>query len=149
MRRVYLTFAIVLTASACLAQIQQPGYPAAATLAAQQPSTGSQGRASVSTGDKTIVGCVAIGGNGYVINTDDGSTFPLRSMTDLSPYVGKKVQIHATWTATGVHLAGPIEGSSGATPTAGGGGAKTANDFAGDIHLQLQGKVMGDCLGKK
>jgi hypothetical protein len=148
MRRVYLTFAIVLTASACLAQIQQPKQHAAATVAAQEPSTDSQGRASVSAGDRTIVGCVAMGAPGYVLKTDDGNTFPLRSMTDMAPYVGKKVQIHATWRATGIHLAGPIEGTSGATPAAGG-GPKTASDFAGDLHLQLQGKVIGDCLGKK
>jgi len=149
MRRVYLTFAIVLGATACLAQIQQPNQAAAATAAAvQEPSTGSQERASVSRGDRTVVGCVAMGAPGYVLKTDDGSTFPLRSMTDLAPYVGKKVQIHATWTATGVHVAGPIEGTSDATPAAGA-GTKTAADFAGDIHLQLQGKVIGDCLGNK
>jgi hypothetical protein len=146
MRRAYLTFSIVLTAGACLAQIQQPNHPAVATMAAAQ--AGSQERASVSKGDRTIVGCVAMGGAGYVINTDDGNTFPLRAATDLAPYVGKKVQIHATWTATGVHLAGPIEGTSGATPAAGG-GAQSPSEFAGDIHLQLQGKVIGDCLGKK
>jgi hypothetical protein len=146
MRRVYLTFAVVLAATACLAQIQQPNQSALATVGAAQ--AGSQERASVSSGDRTIVGCVAIGAPGYVLKTDDGSTFPLRSITDLAPYVGKKVQIHATWTATGVHVAGPIEGTSGATPAAGG-GTKTASDFAGDIHLQLQGKVLGDCLGKK
>jgi hypothetical protein len=145
MRRVYLIIAIALTTTACLAQVQQPNQPALATVAAQ---AGSQERASVSSGDRTIVGCVAMGAPGYVLKTDDGSTFPLRSMTDLAPYVGKKVQIHATWTATGVHVAGPIEGTSGATP-AGATGTKTAADFAGDIHLQLQGKVLGDCLGKK
>jgi hypothetical protein len=89
-----------------------------------------------------------MGAPGYVLNTEDGTTLPLRSMSDLSSYVGKKVQIHATWTATGVNVAGPIESSSTAA-AAPKGGPSTAQEFAGDIHLKLTGKVIGDCLGKK
>jgi hypothetical protein len=120
---------------------------AAACLAAQEPS-GSREGASVSSGNRTVVGCVAQGGAGYVLRSDDGNTFPLRSMVDLSPYMGKKVQIQASWTATGVHVAGPLEtpeGSAAAPAT----NAKTAQDFAGNIRLSFKGKVLGDCLGKK
>jgi hypothetical protein len=121
---------------------------AAACLAAQEPSGSRQG-ANVSSGNRTIVGCVAQGGSGYVIRTDNGDTFPLRSMTDLSAYMGKKVQIQVAWTATGVHVAEPLEGGqTSAAPAAG--GTKTAQEFAGDIRLRLKGKVLGDCLeGKK
>lgn len=131
MRRVCLILATISFAAVC--------------LAAQEPA--SRQGASVSSGNKTIVGCVAQSGNGYVIRTDDGNTFPLRSMTDLSAYMGKKVQIQANWTATGVHVAGPLEEETpaAAPPT----GPKTGQEFAGDIHLRLKGKVIGDCLGKK
>jgi hypothetical protein len=118
---------------------------AAACLAAQEPA--SRQGASVSSGNRTIVGCVAQGANGYVIKTDDGNTFPLRSMTDLSAYMGKKVQIQANWTATGVHVAGPLETDTPESAPAT--GTKTGQEFAGDIHLRLKGKVVGDCLGKK
>jgi hypothetical protein len=132
MRRISLTLTTILIAAAC--------------LAAQEPA--SRQGAAVSSGNKTIVGCVAQGSSGFVIKTDDGNTFPLRSMTDLSGYMGKKVQIQANWTATGVHVAGPLE--SPETPaTAPGTGGSTGQEFAGDIHLRLKGKVIGDCLGKK
>ena len=134
MRRVYLIFAMA--------------FVAAAVASAQQSSTGSREGASVSSGNRTIVGCVAMGAPGYVLKTEDGTTLPLRSMTDLSSYLGKKVQIQATWTARGVHVAEPLE--SAATPAAAPAtGAKTEQEFAGDIHLQLKGKVIGDCLGNK
>lgn len=134
MRRVCLTFATLLIAAAC--------------AVTQEPS--SQGRASVSQGDRTITGCVAMGASGYVLNTDEGRTLPLRAGGDLSSYVGKKVQIHATWTATGVRVAGPLETEeAGAAPAAPAGGKQTGQAFAGDVRLKFQGKVVGDCLGKK
>jgi hypothetical protein len=73
---------------------------------------------------------------------------PLRSGSDLAAYVGKKVEINANWTATGVHVAGPIEGAQGAA-AAPGTGSKTAADFAGDVRVKFRGRVLGDCLGKK
>jgi hypothetical protein len=150
MRRVYLTFAIVLAATACLAQIQQPNRQATTTVAAvQEPSAGSRARASVSSGERTLVGCVAIGApSGYVLKTDDGNTVNLRNVgSDLSAYVGKRVEIHATWDASGVVMSTPLETASGAA--APGAGGKPATDFAGDLHLRFKGKVVGDCLGKK
>lgn len=134
MRRVCFTVGTIVIAAAC--------------LAAQEPAGSRQG-ASVSSGNRTIVGCVAMGAPGYVLKTDDGNTLPLRSMSDLSAYMGKRVQIQATWTATGVHVAGPLETAEtqGTAPSAGNG--KTAQEFAGDIRLQLKGKVIGDCVGKQ
>jgi hypothetical protein len=134
MRRVCLTFAIIVIAAAC--------------AAAQEPGGAQQQGASVTSGSRTITGCVAIGSPGYVIKTEDGTTFPLRSGTDLGAYVGKKVEINTNWTATGVHVAGPTEGAqtSAAAP---GTGPKTAADFAGDLRVRFRGKVLGDCLGKK
>jgi hypothetical protein len=120
----------------------------AASLAAQEPSGSRQG-AAVSSGNKTIVGCVAQGGNGYVVKTDDGNTFPLRSMFDLAPYMGKKIQIQASWTASGVHVAEPLETAETPAGAPAAGGPKKAQDFAGDIHLRFKGKVLGDCLEKK
>ncbi len=131
MRRVCLTFATLLIAACAVAQ--EPG--------------GTRQGASVQSGTRTIVGCVAMGAPGYVLKTEDGTTLPLRSGSDLSSYVGKKVQINASWTATGVHVAGPVEGAEtpGAAPAA---GPKTAQDFAGDIRVTFRGKVLGDCVGK-
>src|SRR5260370_8336316 len=117
MGRGYLALGIGVGGTACLAQIQQPNQAAASRVAAvQEPSTGSQERASVSRGDRTVVGCVAMGAPGYVLKTDDGSTFPLRSITDLAPYVGNKVQIHPTWTAPGAPVPPPLHGTRAAPP---------------------------------
>ena len=133
MRRVCLMFAALLIAAAC-AVAQEPG--------------GSRQGANVQSGNRTITGCVAMGAPGYVLRTEDGTTLPLRSGSDLAAYVGKKVQINATWTATGVHVAGPVESTEGAAapPAA---GPQTAQDLAGDIRVRFRGKVLGDCLGKK
>jgi hypothetical protein len=151
MRRVYWTI-LVLLASACLAQTQQPNQLASASgVAMQEPATGEQGRAAVATGERTIVGCVAIAapGPGYVLNTADGKAFQLRGATDLSPYIGKKVQIHASWTSKGIHVAAPMESGEAAPAAAGAGGTPTSQEFAGSLQLQFRGKVLGDCLGKK
>ncbi len=133
MRRACLTFATLLLAAAC--------------VAAQEPA--SRQGASVQSGTRTITGCVAIGAPGYVLQTEEGTTLPLRSVSDLSSYVGKKVQIEATWTATGVHVAGPVEEAAQAAAPAPGAGPKAAQEFAGDIRLKFKGKVIGDCLTKK
>jgi hypothetical protein len=155
MRGVYWTLSVVLIATACLAQTQQPNQLASAAGATmQEPSGGTRGQASVATGERTVVGCVAIAspGPGYILKTEDGRTLNLRgAATDLAPYMGKKVQIRVNWTTRGVHVASPLE--SGATPAAPAAapteGTSTGQQFAGDVHLEFQGKVLGDCLGKK
>jgi hypothetical protein len=62
--------------------------------------------------------------------------------------MGKKVQIQASWTSRGVHVASPGETQDGsaAAPAA---GAQPEQKFAGDLHVEFQGKVLGDCVGKK
>ena len=109
-----------------------------------------QGRAAVSKGDKTVTGCVAQGDTGYVLRLDNGRTYPIRSGSDLSSFMGKKVQMHVTWEQTGVTMATPVEQD---TPTATGGSAPSADmqhEFAGNLNLKITGKVLGDCLpGKK
>jgi len=153
MRGVYWTLSLVLIGTVCLAQAQQPSQLASASgIVIQEPSTDQRGSASVATGERTVVGCVTIAapGPGYVLKADDGRTIQLRGgTTDLSPYMGKKVQIHTTWTSRGIHVAAPVEGLQTAT-TAPGAGAQTSQEFAGSLQLQFKGKVLGDCLpGKK
>lgn len=157
MRGVYWTLSLVLIGIVCLAQAQQPSQLASASgatmqePATQQPSTGTRGQASVATGERTVIGCVTIAapGPGYVLKSDDGRTIQLRGgTTDLAPYMGKKVQIHTSWTSKGIHVAAPVEGpETSAAATAG--GAQTSQEFAGSLQLQFRGKVLGDCLGKK
>lgn len=131
MRKVHLILALALISSISLAQTRQ--------------------RATVSNGEKTVVGCVAMDAGGYALKTADGRSIPLRGGRDLSGYVGKQVQIHATWEETGVTMAAPSDNVASAA--GGGEAAGTAPDtkqaFAGDIHLKLKGQVIGDCLGKK
>ncbi len=154
MRGIYWILSLVLIATVCLAQTQQPKQLASAAGAtmqepsSQQPSSGTREQASVATGERTVVGCVAQGSTGWVLTTDDGRTLNLRgAASDLSPYMGKKVQIHTNWTTRGVHVASPLE--TGETPAAApAAGAKTAQEFAGDVHMQFTGKVLGDCLGE-
>jgi hypothetical protein len=150
MRGVYWTLSVVLIATACLAQTQQPNQLASAAGATtQEPSGGTRGQSSVATGERTVVGCVAQGASGYVLKAEDGRALNLRgAATDLAPYMGKKVQIHVNWTTRGVHVASPLE--TGTTPAvAPAGGGTASQQFAGDVHLEFQGKVLGDCLGKK
>lgn len=152
MRGVYCTLLVVLIATVCLAQTQQPNQLASTNgPAIQEPSTGEHGRATVATGERTVVGCVAIAapGPGYVLKTDDGRTVPLRGASDLAPYLGKKVQIQTSWTSRGIHVAAPMENREASAAAAPGGGAQAAPEFAGDLHLEFKGKVIGDCLGKK
>jgi len=110
-----------------------------------------QGRAAVSKGSKTVTGCVAQGDTGYVLRLDNGKTYPIRSGSDLSSFMGKKVEMNVTWEQTGVTMATPVEQDT--TPTAAGASAPSADtqhNFAGDLHLKIAGKVLGDCLpGKK
>ena len=159
MRGVYWTLSLVLIGTVCLAQAQQPNQIASASgvamqePATQQPSTGTRGQASVATGERTVTGCVTIAapGPGYVLKSDDGRTIQLRGgTTDLAPYMGKKVEIHSSWTSKGIHVAAPVETQETVAAGAATGGAQTSQEFAGSLQLQFKGKVLGDCLpGKK
>jgi len=147
MRKVYWTLFITLIVTACFAQSQPNLLAVAGGSTAQEPA--SRESASVATGERTVVGCVAQGANGYVLKTEDGRTLQLRgATTDLSQYMGKKVQVHVQWTSKGLHVAAPLESADAATapPAA---GSAPAKEFAGSLNLQFAGKVLGDCLGKK
>jgi hypothetical protein len=148
MRKFHLTLFIALFATACFAQSELSLVARASGSAAQEP--GSQASAAVSSGERTVVGCVAQGVNGFVLKTEDGRTLNLRgATTDLSAYMGKKVQIHAQWTAKGLHVAAPLETTDTPAPAAAPPSGATDKQFAGSLNLQFTGKVLGDCLGKK
>src|SRR5215831_6405056 len=142
MRGVYWTLSLVLIGTVCLAQAQQPSQLASASgIVMQEPSTDQRGSASVATGERTVVGCVTIAapGPGYVLKADDGRTIQLRGgTTDLSPYMGKKVQIHTSWTSRGIHVAAPVETQETVAAGAATGGAQTSQEFAGSLQLQFQ-----------
>jgi len=153
MRKVYWTLFIALIATACFAQSQPNLVAMASGNTAQEPGAqqpANQASAAVSTGERTVVGCVAQGANGFVLKTEDGRTLNLRgATTDLSAYMGKKVQIHAQWTAKGLHVAAPLETTDTPAPAAAPPSGATDKQFAGSLNLQFTGKVLGDCLGKK
>jgi hypothetical protein len=149
MCKVYWTLFIALIATACFAQSQPNLVAMASGSTAQEPA--SQASGAVSTGERTVVGCVAQGANGFVLKTEDGRTLNLRgAATDLSAYQGKKVQMHVQWTSKGLHVAAPMESTdaSAAAAAAPPSGAPE-KQFAGSLNLQFTGKVLGDCLGKK
>ena len=152
MRKVYWTLFIALIATACFAQSQPNLVAAASGSTAQEPAAqppANQASAAVSTGERTVVGCVAQGANGFVLKTEDGRTLNLRgATTDLSSYMGKKVQVHVQWTSKGLHVAAPLESVDASAAAAAPTGAPQ-KEFAGSLNLQFTGKVLGDCLGKK
>ena len=154
MRKVYWTLFIALIATACFAQSQPNLVAMASGNTAQEPGAqqpANQASAAVSTGERTVVGCVAQGANGYVLKTEDGRTLNLRgATTDLAPYMGKKVQIHAQWTSKGLHVAAPLESTDAyAAGAAAAPSGAPQKQFAGSLNLQFTGQVLGDCLGKK
>lgn len=131
MRQVCLIFVTVLFVAACWGQEQQ--------------------QATIASGQRTIIGCVAMGSPGYVLKTDNGSVLQLRAGSDLGAYMGKRVEIQTNWTQTGVAVAAPGEaaavatgGSAPVVPDAGDTSA-ASKDFAGDLHLTYKGRVLGDC----
>ena len=102
-------------------------------------------QATMGSGQKTVVGCVAYGApSGFILKTDSGEMVPLRTTRDLSPYVGKKVQIQATWTRSGITMAEGETGQEG-TGSEAKPGAKAPMTFGGAIRMQYKGKVLGDC----
>lgn len=133
MRPAYLFIAVLMLTAVALSQ-----EPPAQAPADQKAQT------AVSTGQKTVVGCIAMGApSGFILKADDGSITPLRTDRDLSAYVGKKVQIQVSWTRTGVNL---IEEGGAVPETKGGAKASTQTGFAGDVRMRYKGKVIGDCL---
>ncbi len=99
--------ALTCIVSVCL--VAQIG--ASALQDSQSTSTTQTTTASVkktSSGEKSVAGCVAREGEGFVLKTDDG-TYDFNTARDLSPYVGKKVRISGRWNSTGVTTTAPIK----------------------------------------
>ncbi|HZD93807.1 MAG TPA: DUF5818 domain-containing protein [Candidatus Sulfotelmatobacter sp.] len=121
---------------------------AAAWQNAQSSSSSQSSPASVQktdSGEKSITGCVAKEGEGFVLKTDEG-TYEFNTARDLSPYVGKKVQISGRWKATGVTTTAPIKATSAsAQESSSKKGAAPTKAFVGDLHLHITGNVIGDC----
>ena len=111
--------------------------------ASQATAAGVQKSAS---GERTVTGCVAREGEGFVLKTDEG-TYEFDTARDLTPYVGKRVRISGQWKATGVTTTAPVKAaatsaSNEQAPSAKKGPAKS---FVGDLHLHIRGDVIGDC----
>jgi len=114
------------------------------TSTTQSTATATQKSAS---GQESVTGCVAREGDGFVLKTDNG-TYEFNTARDLSPYVGKKVQISGRWTATGVTTtAAAIKAAatSGEAPAENAGSKAAPQKFVGDLHLHITGVVIGDC----
>jgi len=134
MRFIYGSIAVLIMTAVSFAQ-QDAG---------QSPDQKAQ--ATTGTGQKTVVGCIAYGApSGFILKADSGEMIPLRTTRDLSPYVGKKVQIQATWTRTGVTMSEGETGQEGGSPGAKPGAKGAPMTFAGAVRMQFKGKVLGDC----
>lgn len=109
-------------------------------------SADQKAQSTVGTGQKTVVGCVAYGApSGFILKTDSGDIIRLRADRDLSAYVGKKVQIQASWTRTGITVAEGETGQEAAGSEAKPGAKGAPATFAGAIRMQYKGRVLGDC----
>jgi len=160
MHRVALAIALIMVATACVAQ---SGSSSAASLgqnvtavAMQEPGT-TQAGAAASAGEKTIRGCIGIGSpRGFVINTTEGRSVPLFTDRDLSAFVGKQVEIRTRWQRKGISMGEQSTESSTETGSTGtsenpatSSGPTNTQQFAGSISMSFTGKVLGPCPEKK
>jgi hypothetical protein len=96
-------------------------------------------------GEKSVTGCVAKEGDGFVLKTEEG-TYEFNTARDLSSLVGKKVRIVGRWNATGVTTTAPIKTATSTQMTQDEKKAAVPNKaFVGDLHLHITGDVIGDC----
>ena len=132
---------ILALATAGVSQEAQPSGTGKTSSAAAHKSAG---------GSRTVVGCVAHEGEGFVLKTDEG-TYEFDTSRDLTPWLGKKVKLTGTWSATGVTTTAPIKSSTAASTqmTEGEKKAGTAQSFVGDLRLHITGSVIGDCAETK
>jgi hypothetical protein len=101
------------------------------------------------SGQRTVTGCVAREGEGFVLKTDAG-TYEFDTTRDLSPWVGKKVRLTGSWKATGVTTTAPVKAAAAASaPTDDEKTTGPAKSFTGDLHLHITGTVIGDCAETK
>jgi hypothetical protein len=119
------------------------------TQSSSSTSVSPSGKQKSSSGQKTVVGCVAREGEGFVLKTDQG-TYEFATSRDLTPWVGKKVRLTGRWSSTGVTTAAPITAAEvAASPTDDAKKISTAKSFAGDLHVHITGDVIGDCAETK
>src|SRR5262245_43257896 len=140
-----------VSALICLAAVCLLALARAAAWQNTQSSSASQAAPaavkSSASGEKTVTGCVAREGEGFVLKSDEG-TYEFNTARDLSPYVGKKVRISGRWQATGVTTTAPVKAATSASasaeqaPSTKAGPAKS---FVGDLRLHITGDVIGDC----
>lgn len=160
MHRVALAVALIMVATACVAQTGSSGTAwfgqNVAAVAMQEPS-GAQAGVTASAGDKTIRGCIGVGSpRGFVLNTSDGRTLPLLTDRDLSAFVGQQVEIRAKWQRRGITMAEESaesttatgESSAGESSATAGSAPASTQEFAGSISLTFTGKVVGPCPKK-
>jgi cytoskeletal protein RodZ len=144
--RIYIF--ICLIAAFVLAQVS--------TVTAQTAPSSSTAQAAPTTskksagGERSVTGCVAQEGEGFVLKTDEG-TYTFDTSRDLTPFLGKMVTIVGTWKATGVTTTAPIKDTAAASAqkTNDEKKAGSAKAFVGDLHLHITGTVVGDCPQSK
>jgi len=139
-----------LSALTCLVALCVLALSSAAISQDTQPS-GNTPKAPAGTkksagGSRTIVGCVAREGEGFVLKTEEG-TYEFDTSRDLSPWLGKKVRLTGTWSATGVTTTAPVKASTASSTQMTESEKKTgtAQAFTGDLRLHITGAVVGDC----
>lgn len=125
-----------------------------AAIAQDTQSSDTAGKAHAGThksagGTRTVVGCVVHEGEGFVLKTDEG-TYEFDTSRDLTPWLGKKVRLTGSWSATGITTTAPIKASTAASTQMTESEKKTgtAQSFTGDLRLHITGTVIGDCAEK-
>jgi len=139
--------ALTCLVALCVLALSAAAQTSESSAASQTTMAGTHKAAS---GTKTVTGCVAKEGEGFVLKTDEG-TYEFDTARDLTPYVGKKVRISGTWKATGVATTAPMKGtaSTSTQETQGEKKASAPQSFTGDLHLHIAGEVVGDCAGQQ
>jgi hypothetical protein len=133
---------LTMLAKISAAAFQDPQAPGAT----QSSPTAAKRTAS---GEKSVTGCVAKEGDGFVLKTEEG-TYEFNTARDLSSLVGKKVKIVGRWNATGVTTTAPIKTAASTQMTQDEKKAAVPNKaFVGDLHLHITGDVVGDCAQSK
>jgi hypothetical protein len=137
--------ALTCVVALCFLVVTAASQTSQSASASQQTKAGSHKTAG---GQKTVVGCVAKEGEGFVLKTDEG-TYEFDTARDLTPYVGKKVRISGAWKATGVTTTAPIKGTTSTQETQDEKKTSAPQSFTGDLHLHITGNVIGDCAGQQ
>jgi Protein of unknown function (DUF5818) len=139
----------------CIVSISVLALASAVALQTTQSSSAAQasptGTHKAASGQRTVTGCVAREGEGFVLKTDEG-TYEFDTARDLSAWVGKKVRLTGRWSASGVTTTAPIKSATAAASAPEAPAEKktgTPKSFTGDLHLHITGDVIGDCAEQK